>query len=191
VSNQSVSDCFIRAGQYKAYVFDAAASCDGCTQDDPVTMINAPLIGLVAVFNSIGRFHSILPVSQIHFIYFDLTIVILHSIVVAKGKDSLHLLQTLSTQITIFFLQTFQQMNNVSKFGCVDSQCLTTNEDYKDTLFLNTTVNEFIFSGYKHGVLRWIIDEKWAGFGSSMPPQILQGNGFAVFNGKNDTAYNE
>lgn len=77
VSNQSVSDCFIRAGQYKAYVFDAAASCDGCTQDDPVTMINAPLIGLVAVFNSVERFQSIFPVLQIHFIYFDIKIVIL------------------------------------------------------------------------------------------------------------------
>ncbi len=82
-------------------------------------------------------------------------------------------------------------MNNVSKFGCNDSLCLTTLEDYKDSLFLSTTVNEFIFSGYKHGVLRWIIDQKWAGFGSSMPLQIQKENGFAVFNGKNDTAYNE
>jgi hypothetical protein len=39
--------------------------------------------------------------------------------------------------------------------------------------------------------LRWIIDQKWAGFGSSMPLQIQKENGFAVFNGKNDTAYNE
>ena len=87
-------------------------------------------------------------------------------------------------------------MNNVAKHGCSfpdDSiRCEEDfNEDYKDSLFINTTVNEFIFSGYKHGVLRWLIDYKWDGFASSMPTQITKDEGFAVFNQKNDTAVNE
>ena len=62
---------------------------------------------------------------------------------------------------------------------------------YKEKLFINTTVEDFIFKGYKHGVLLWIIENYWSLFEKSMPTQITKENGFAVFNQKNDTAYNE
>ena len=32
-------------GQKKTYIFDNETSCSGCTQDDLVTVINAPLVG--------------------------------------------------------------------------------------------------------------------------------------------------
>ena len=65
------------------------------------------------------------------------------------------------------------------------------NEDHKDTLFIQTTVGEFLFGGYRHGVLRWAIDYQFPVLGGRFPQQITKENGFAVFNGKNDTAYNE
>jgi hypothetical protein len=66
-------------------------------------------------------------------------------------------------------------MNKVSIDGCSNVGCTDFDEDYKDSLFIKTTVDEFIFSGYNHGVLRWIIDYKWSGFASSMPTQITKG----------------
>ena len=89
----------------------------------------------------------------------------------------------------VFFSQ--QTLSKVAKDGCSNAACSDFNEDYKDKLFIETSVDEFVFKGYKHGVIRWLIDYKWAGFASSMPPQIRQENGFAIFNGKNDTAENE
>ena len=65
------------------------------------------------------------------------------------------------------------------------------NEDHKDTLFIQTTVGEFLFGGYRHGVLRWAIDYQYAVLKDKFPQQITKENGFAVFNGKNDTAFNE
>jgi hypothetical protein len=84
-----------------------------------------------------------------------------------------------------------QSFSNVANTGCSNADCIDFNEDYKDKLFIETTVDEFVFKGWKHGVLRWLIDNKWSAFGKYMPPQIKQENGFAVFNGKNDTAENE
>ena len=54
MSNRSESECYIQAGQYKAYVFDESKSCEGCQADDYVTMINAPLLGIVSTSISKG-----------------------------------------------------------------------------------------------------------------------------------------
>jgi len=40
---------FINFGQYIDYVFDEENSCDGCTKDDQVTILNMPLFGALAV----------------------------------------------------------------------------------------------------------------------------------------------
>lgn len=85
----------------------------------------------------------------------------------------------------------FQRFNATSITGCSTVACIDFNEDYKDKLFVNTTVDDFIFGGYKHGVIRWLIENKWAVFEEYMPTQITKENGFAVFNQKNDTAKNE
>ena len=88
----------------------------------------------------------------------------------------------------------FQNINRVINNGCIKENCTNAtgyNEDYKDSLFIQTNVNDFIFKGYKHGLIRYVIEQKWDLFGKNMPPQIREENGFAVFNGKNDTAENE
>ncbi len=88
----------------------------------------------------------------------------------------------------------FQIVNYVVKNGCGKEDCtnaLDYNEDHKDSLFIKTPVDDFVFGGYKHGLIRWVVDYKWKLFGPQMPPQINNETGFAVFNGKNNTAYNE
>ena len=84
-----------------------------------------------------------------------------------------------------------QELNQTSIAGCSDPTCTDFNEDYKDSLFINTTVDDFIFRGHKHGVLKWIIEKRWGLVGKSMPAQVTQEAGFAMFNQKNDTASNE
>ena len=65
MSNRSESDCYIQAGQYKAYVFDESKSCAGCKADDYVTMINAPLVGIVSTALSKGSLGDrFIPVSK-------------------------------------------------------------------------------------------------------------------------------
>ena len=44
----------IEFGQKKTYFFDEGTSCEGCTKDDIVTVINAPLIGFVYQFATAG-----------------------------------------------------------------------------------------------------------------------------------------
>ena len=88
----------------------------------------------------------------------------------------------------MLFLQKF---NKTTIEGCSNQACSDFKEGYKDTLFINTTVEDFIFKGYKHGLLLWIIEIAWPIFESSMPHQITKENGFALFNQKNDTAFNE
>ena len=36
-----------RFGQYKSYSFDAATSCEGCSDEDEVTIINVALLGVI------------------------------------------------------------------------------------------------------------------------------------------------
>ena len=65
VSSQSESDCYIKAGQYKSYVFDESKSCAGCKADDYVTMINPPLVGIVSTALSKGILgNRYIPVSK-------------------------------------------------------------------------------------------------------------------------------
>jgi hypothetical protein len=103
------------------------------------------------------------------------------------------LLQSNSIDLDLIFKQ-FQIVNLVVKNGCGRLDCTTAsdyNEDHKDSLFITTPVDDFVFGGYKHGLIRWVVDYKWPSFGDHMPPQINKETGFAVFNGKNNTAYNE
>ena len=44
----------VQFGEEKTYFFDYATSCVGCSKDDIVTVINAPLIGFVYQFVTIG-----------------------------------------------------------------------------------------------------------------------------------------
>ena len=65
VSHQSESDCYIRAGQHKTYIFDESKSCAGCKADDYVTMINAPLVGIISTALSKGNLGDrFIPVSK-------------------------------------------------------------------------------------------------------------------------------
>ena len=67
MSGRNESDCYIKAGQYKAYVFDESMSCKDCKADDKVTMINAPLVGLVSTFRSKSQFlQSIIGVKRLY-----------------------------------------------------------------------------------------------------------------------------
>jgi len=57
-----------------------------------------------------------------------------------------------------------------------------------DTLFPETVVGDFLFNGINTGVAKWMIE-----FGSTknrLPP-VFRENGFALFNGKQDTSENE
>jgi hypothetical protein len=88
----------------------------------------------------------------------------------------------------------FKVISKVAETGCYiyPNRTEVCNDEHKDTLFITTNVGEFIFGGYKHGVIQWLIDGPlWKILGPNMPPQITEEIGFAVFNGKNDTANNE
>ncbi len=63
MSQKNLSECFIQAGQYKAYYFDESQSCENCKADDDVTMINAPLLSFVYLLKSKASFLSSLSVS--------------------------------------------------------------------------------------------------------------------------------
>ena len=39
--------CLSRYAEYRSYAFDAGLSCGGCNQDDLVTVVNAPLVGVL------------------------------------------------------------------------------------------------------------------------------------------------
>ena len=90
--------------------------------------------------------------------------------------------------VKIDFLQKF---NQTTIDGCSNPRCSDFQEEYKEQLFINITVEDFIFKGYRSGTLLWIIDHAWTLFEKYMPTQITKENGFAVFNQKNDTADNE
>ena len=45
---------YIQAGQYKEFDFDEAASCETCDKNDEYTVINAPLVGFLSLFNNGG-----------------------------------------------------------------------------------------------------------------------------------------
>lgn len=52
-------------------------------------------------------------------------------------------------------VKTFQEINSVIKNGYSKPDESDFDEDYKDSLFINTSANAFIFGGYKHGVIRF------------------------------------
>ncbi|TRY76195.1 hypothetical protein TCAL_02655, partial [Tigriopus californicus] len=53
ISSQSDDEELIRYGQYKGYSFDREASCDDCNAHEDVTIINAPLLGILHVLDQI------------------------------------------------------------------------------------------------------------------------------------------
>ena len=82
-----------------------------------------------------------------------------------------------------------------------NGNCHEHNDAWKDTLFIDVKVEDLIFGGTIPGVVRWVYDKKMKTIGSALPSQIgseqfpngsFHGtNGFALFNGKNSTAFNE
>ena len=52
--NSTGSKQFVKFGQYKKYVFNPAKSCEGCTEEDEVTIANMPLLGLIGKLNRMG-----------------------------------------------------------------------------------------------------------------------------------------
>jgi hypothetical protein len=84
-------------------------------------------------------------------------------------------------------------LNKVSSTGSPtgNSSHPSFNPDYKDSAFITAGVNDLLFGGYKLGGLKYFIDKLWGPISDHVPPQIKEENGFAFFNGKNDTAYFE
>ena len=52
IDKRNDSDLFIQFGQYKAYYFDKETSCDGCNNDDVLTVLNVPLVGILFSYDS-------------------------------------------------------------------------------------------------------------------------------------------
>ncbi len=56
---------------------------------------------------------------------------------------------------------------------------------------MTTSVDNLLFSGVITGALNWIFTERWSLFQDKLPYLVQKENGFAAFNTKNATAYNE
>lgn len=55
LNSSSTGSQFIKFGQYKYYTFDAELSCEGCKEDDEVTIANMPLLGLIGKLERMFR----------------------------------------------------------------------------------------------------------------------------------------
>lgn len=55
ISTQDEDEELIRFGQYKGYSFDPEASCEECDAYKEVTIINAPLLGILHVLDQLGE----------------------------------------------------------------------------------------------------------------------------------------
>ena len=56
---------FVKFGRYKKYVFNPDMSCEGCTEEDEVTIANMPLLGLIGKINRMGDFSGGLAMDKI------------------------------------------------------------------------------------------------------------------------------
>merc|ERR1711892_695972 len=122
---------FLEFGQYKIYTFVPEESCDGCTEDDQVRILNMPLAGLIAEFVGYG------------------------------GTTALGGINAVETML---------------KAGT-------------DEIFPLTTVGDFLFRGINTGAAGRMMTDGMTK--DRLPPVFREENGFALFNGKQDTSENE
>jgi len=122
---------FLQFGQYKTYTFLPDESCDGCTEDDQVRILNMPLAGLIATVHAMG------------------------------GYVGLGGLNTIGGWLN----------------------------DGTDELFHLIKVGDFLFRGTTAGAVAEMM--KPGLFGDRLPPVFREENGFALFNGKQNTSENE
>merc|ERR1719167_1617523 len=117
-------------GEYKRYSFNSEKSCDGCTENDQVRILNLPLIGVVQ-----------------------------------------------------------ECLNQGSLIGGVLCGLVegAINGEFQDELFFQHSVKDLLFDGVSTGIVEFLMTNALTQ--NRLPPQI-QENGFALFNGKNDTTDN-
>jgi len=125
-------DQFIEFGQYKTYTFKPEESCNNCTEDDEVRILNMPLAGLMA-----------------------------------KAVD-------------------YGGMTGKGIFSGIQKNVL---DQEVDELFPLTKVGDFLFNGIKDGAAGWMMT--YSATKDRLPPVFRPENGFALFNGKQDTSENE
>jgi len=122
---------FLRFGQYRTYTFVKEKSCENCTEDDTVRILNMPMVGLIAKAASVP----------------------------ATGASIIY---------------------NLEKY-------LTGGTD-TDELFPETKVSDFLFNGINTGAVDFMMHDTVI---SPRLPPVFRENGFALFNGKQDTSENE
>ena len=66
-----------------------------------------------------------------------------------------------------------QDINSVIQNGFSKPDESDFDEDYKDSLFINTSVNAFIFGGYNHGVIRSQISPNYLCWTKKLDPVEL------------------
>jgi len=129
---------YLNFGQYKFYTFLPEESCDGCTEEDEVRILNMPAAsGIAKILNTVPSFAPYI----------------------------------------------FQAMNEL--FNDPDNE-------YHDELFKKVVVADFLFRGYKDGVVKYLME------GPSVDtlirprlPDVFRENGFALFNGKVNSSEKE
>ena len=146
--NQTASENqdFIVYAQQKYWHFEASKSCDGCSKDDTMTVINAPLVGFSIIFTE-------------------------------DGQDSYG--DMINKVIT---------SGNVTCYNCCGQDGLVhiyNDESLKDSLFMETSVDQLIFNGIKPGTVEFVTRCKMSSIGTLLPPVIQEDNGFAALNTKN------
>ena len=125
---------FVIYGQEKTYHFDANESCTGCTKDDYVMVVNAPMVGLAYIFRQEPGFA---PLTKII------------NKAVTKGE----------------------YFNPKPPFATIHDDA------WRDSLFMNVTVDGLIFNGVIPGVLKIVFDYKLGLVGEDLPPVIQATNG--------------
>ena len=122
-------------GQYKDYTFWPEKSCENCTENDKVRILNMPLAGMIAV-------------------------------ALGKGPTIGGIIQ-----------------------GKIEELLEQEDHEYHDELFAETVVSDFLFNGIKTGAAGFAIS--YALLADRLPPVFSEENGFALFNGKQNTSENE
>merc|ERR1711892_120945 len=122
---------FLEFGQYKMYNFVPEKSCEGCTEDDQVRILNMPLAQQIAKFVGMGG------------------------------------------------LTAVGGLNSIEKML----------ESREDELFPLTNVGDFLFRGINTGVAGWMMSQSLTK--DRLPPMFRPENGFAFFNGKQESSENE
>ena len=131
-----------------------------------MTIPNVPLIGLVSKFVSLNQ----------------------QSFLKVRSSQNKPIIVTYEV-LRIYFQLLNTIANTGSPNGDISSPAY--NPDFIDSVFITGGVNDLLFGGFKHGALRYFIEKLWGVIQDKVPPQIKEENGFALFNGKNDTAYFE